>query len=48
MHLLVREQCDLAPETIECALLEGTAHEVSADEERERNCAEDSRADREP
>jgi hypothetical protein len=48
MRLLVREQCDLAPETVERALLQGPADEVRADKKRERDRAEDSSTDREP
>ena len=32
MHLLVGQQCDLSPETVEGALLERPADEVRADE----------------
>jgi hypothetical protein len=46
MYVLVRQQCDLSPETVEGALLERPADEVRADEQRERDGTEHSSADR--
>jgi hypothetical protein len=47
MHLLICEQRDLTPESVECASLERPADEVRAEEEGERHGDEHGGADRE-